>query len=406
MDYYFSCFMFFIIILTGIFIYFYCFCPREELEIGNLDESLSKENLKLFNKLELVNYPKNPTINKNQIFVNIASYRDPECPKTITNLIETAKFPKNLWIHVYEQNGINDKSVSDLPQNILDKSNVFVDTVSYEKAMGPNWARYLIQKKWKNEEYYLQIDSHTLFTENWDTELIEMLNKLPKLSVLTQYPPEYDLTTRQYNLKTLRSSLYVEGMRGKDHFTRIQSEYTTKLDDTTKPFKSEAWGACFSFSTSEILRDAPYDPYLPYLFFGEELDITLRLFTRGWKFWSPHKPLVYTSFKRDHRRTIWKDHEEIKRKQIELLSRLRLYYKFEFKDQIKQIVNKNLNIDKILIDIEKFGLGKVKSIEDYENFAGIDFKNRTVKGHNLTRILKIGRQKQLMLNNIKVWDYL
>ena len=393
----------FIIITIGILIYFYCFCSTI-LEIGDINESLKYKDL-FINKLDSVQYI-NPELAKDQIFVSIASYRDPECPKTVSNLINTAKFPKNLWIHIYEQNGIDDKSVSDLPQNLLGKSNVFVDTVSYEKAMGPNWARYLIQKKWKNEEYFLQIDSHTLFVKDWDIELIDMLNKLPKLSVLTQYPPEYNLKTREYNPNSLRTGLYVEGIREKDHFTRIQSEYNTELGEITKPFKSEAWGACFSFSTSEILRDAPYDPYLPYLFFGEELDITLRLFTRGWKFWSPRKALVYTSFKRDHRRTFWKDHDDLKRKQIELLSRLRLYYKFGFQDQIDQLNYKKLDILVILKDIEKFGMGSAKSISDYEDFAGIDFKNRTVKGHNRDRIISINRPKQLMLNNIKIWEYL
>jgi hypothetical protein len=259
---------------------------------------------------------KSDTIKSNQIFISIASYRDPECPKTVENIINNATHPQNLTICVYEQNGPDDISVSDLDKNTLSNSNIILETVSYEKAMGPNWARYLIQKKWDNQEYYLQIDSHTMFVKDWDTILIKMLTTLPELSVLTQYPPEYDIDKRTFNTKKLRSGLYVEGINPKDGFTRIQSEYYKGRRNKSTPFKSEAWGACFSFSKYHILMDAPYDPYLPYLFFGEELDITLRLFTRGWQFFSPHKNVVFTSFKRAHRNTFWGDHNPIKRKEM------------------------------------------------------------------------------------------
>jgi hypothetical protein len=394
----------FIITIIYIFIYIYCDLCSEKFVSLDIDSSY-KDYKDMFKKnLDSVEYSDN-NLKKNQIFVSIASYRDPEILRTVTNLINNSKYPKNIWIHIYEQNGTNDKSVSGLPQLLLDKSNVILETVPYENAMGPNWARYLIQKKWDNEEYYLQIDSHTMFDKNWDTRLIKMLKELPDLSVLTQYPPEYDLVTGKYDTKILRSGLYVEGIKVNDHFTRIQSEYHIGKPPN-KPFKSQAWGACFSFSKSNILRDAPYDPYLFYLFFGEELDITLRLYTRGWTFWSPNESIVFTCFKRDHRKTIWGDHDKEKRKNIELLARTRLYYKFGFNDQIKFILNKSFNksFKLILKDIEKFNLGTVRSLGDYEDFSGIDLKNRTVKGNNRKKIININRQKQLDLNNIKLWE--
>ena len=238
-------------------------------------------------------------------------------------------------------------------------------------------ARYKIQNKWDGEEYYLQIDSHTMFAKDWDSILIDMLSKLPELSVLTQYPPEYDLETSTFDTSKLRSGLYVEGISPKDNFTRIQSEYINGVH--TETIRSEAWGACFSFSKSAILRDAPYDPYLPYLFFGEELDITLRLFTRGWNSTVLINRLCLLHSKRSHRNTIWNDHDNNKRIQLELLARMRLYDKFGINKHEYPQLNKN---------ISKYKLGTLKTFKDYEDFAGIDFKNKTVKGHNKKRILE------------------
>jgi [Skp1-protein]-hydroxyproline N-acetylglucosaminyltransferase len=45
----------------------------------------------------------------------------------------------------------------------------------------------------------------------------------------------------------------------------------------------------------------PYDPFLPFLFFGEESSMTARLWTGGWDFYSPGINLVYHLWERTHR---------------------------------------------------------------------------------------------------------
>jgi hypothetical protein len=39
---------------------------------------------------------------------------------------------------------------------------------------------------------------------------------------------------------------------------------------------SPLWAAGFSFSDSSVLEDVPYDPLLPFLFFGEEISMAAR----------------------------------------------------------------------------------------------------------------------------------
>lgn len=40
--------------------------------------------------------------------------------------------------------------------------------------------------------------------------------------------------------------------------------------------RSPLWAAGFSFSSAEVLREVPYCPLLPHLFFGEELSMSAR----------------------------------------------------------------------------------------------------------------------------------
>jgi [Skp1-protein]-hydroxyproline N-acetylglucosaminyltransferase len=303
-----------------------------------------------------------------KIFVSIASYRDPELPKTVGDIISNAEHPELLRIVVYEQNGPDDPSIRD----IYLEEQVLVLYDHFSLAKGPNWARAKIQKEYCNEEYYLQIDSHMRCIKNWDTILKHMLELVPEPAVLTQYPPEYEIdqlycketsTSCSVMSKTIdgldpdkiRTGLYVQGFGPKDRFTRIQSDLFSghQKDRRNFPYTSRAWSACFSFSKGSIVKDAPYDPTFEHLFFGEELDITLKLYTRGYYFFSPHISVFYTYFKRNYRRTYWQDIPASDREPLELRSRIRLH---------KRIQENEIGLD---------AFGTIRSIKDYMKFAHI-----------------------------------
>lgn len=297
---------------------------------------------------------------KGKIFVSIASYRDNECPKTVKNLIETCSDPKLLNIVICQQNG-NEIDALELltPEQ---KNLVTIERLSHKDARGPCWARWRIQQYYTGEEYQLQIDSHSRFEKNWDKTLIKMLKLCDsEKPVLTQYPSGYNIETNEKE-KKLRGPLYIQKISEKDKFTRIQSNWWKKpVPD--KPFKSKAWAACFSFSKGQFINENPYDQFTPFLFFGEELDISVRAYTNGWGFYSPNKNVVYTCFSRKHRKTFW---ENPNQKETEKLSRKRVYERLGYIK--KENVSKNLHF------IFKYGihLGNKKTIKDYEQFIGMN----------------------------------
>ncbi len=52
-------------------------------------------------------------------------------------------------------------------------------------------ARYIGAKFYRGENYYLQIDSHSEFVENWDEKLIKMMKDAPaNKPVISTYPPD------------------------------------------------------------------------------------------------------------------------------------------------------------------------------------------------------------------------
>ena len=98
------------------------------------------------------------------IFISIASYQDPLLVSTIFSAYNNAQNKEKLIFSICDQ--------SDNPIKINDLA--FADQIRYEHvdpvfSKGPCWARHRAQSFFNNEDYFLQIDSHTQFLENWDS---------------------------------------------------------------------------------------------------------------------------------------------------------------------------------------------------------------------------------------------
>ena len=87
------------------------------------------------------------------------------------------------------------------------------------------------------------------------------------------------------------------------------------------------------------------------------MDIWARMFTRGWYTYSPTVPICFTSFDRDYRPTFWENPDQAGG---EFLSRLRLYYRFGYLNDIAP---------ELKIDLDYFSLGNKKTWTDFLNFC-------------------------------------
>jgi len=111
-----------------------------------------------------------------RIFVQIASYRDPQLIPTIKNMLENSKFPENLRLSIARQYHVDD-NFDDLSEFKTDERFKVID-IPYTESKGVCWARNLTQQQYDGEEYTLQIDSHMRFEKDWDEMLIGMIKQL------------------------------------------------------------------------------------------------------------------------------------------------------------------------------------------------------------------------------------
>ena len=330
-------------------------------KIKLIDTLDNNKIIKYFSDIPYNIYNKSMIKSNKKILVSIASYRDSQCSITLSDVISKAKYPENLVVIVCQQNDIDDSNCikEDFLQNT--KATIKQIIIPHTDARGPCWARFLIQQLWSGEEYYLQVDSHTKFVDEWDEKCIKCLKQCPKNGLkacLTNYVSTYNINTGEIEGNPLRGPMYIESVDQVDGFFRYNSKYEEK--QYSKPQKSKGWSGCFSFSSSQILIDAPYDPYTPFLFFGEETDIFARLYTRGWKMYVPHVPICFTVFDRSYRKTFWEHPDQA---EIVELSKIRLYLRFGL------INEENINLDIIKKDINKFNLGTKKSFDNFLNYC-------------------------------------
>ena len=84
----------------------------------------------------------NDYTSEDTIFVQIASYRDPELQWTLKDLFEKAKRPENIFVgicHQYDMKGDEDKHLFEIPFSHPEQ--LRIDNVDYRESQGCCWAR-------------------------------------------------------------------------------------------------------------------------------------------------------------------------------------------------------------------------------------------------------------------------
>ena len=309
-------------------------------------------------------------IKKDTIFVSIASYRDDVVLTTLKSMFENATNPKNIFSGICQQN----KPVEDVDSQLDNENNCNIRTIripNYE-AKGPTWARYLCSTLWNGEEYFMQIDSHTKFVKNWDTKCIKMIKDIiasgdSKKPIISHYPREiadHDI----YNEEVDKNQ--VPRMCKAFWNTREMLSFMgAEVNDTKgKAYMTPYIAGGMMFSHSDFLHEVPYDPNLPYLFVGEEILHSIRAYTNGWDIFTPTENIVFHEYTRASKPKIWTDNP--------------YYSDIPAFDKVKYYIGLDKNDDKltseIKINLDKYGIGKVRSLQDYYKYAGIDVVKKEV----------------------------
>lgn len=306
------------------------------------------------------------------IFVSIASYRDAACSQTIASLFKNADHPQRVWVGLCQQNdATHDQDCAEdvaVPEQW--RSHVRTIRVRHLDAQGPTWARYLCSTLLRNERFYLQVDSHSLFARGWDTALVRMIQQLKRAGVrkplLSHYPPDQSMYDADAARKRSSGGETVTAIcRSKvDEGTQLISfDGAGFVPASGMPRPSAFVAGGMLFGEARFVREVPYDPHLPYLFVGEEILHTVRLWTHGWDIFTPSENTVYHFYERAGTPKVWVDTPQFTTYSADAVQKVRKLLKFVDAQDVAPHLARNLS---------DFGLGTERSLEQYMQYSGID----------------------------------
>lgn len=306
---------------------------------------------------------------KNTIFVQIASYRDPQLLPTLRDCLDKATFPKNLRFGISWQHSSEDEW--DNVDEFKDDSRFRILDIDYKDSKGACWARNALQQEYKGEKYTLQLDSHHRFIKGWDVELIGMIEQLqekghPKpllTSYISSFDPDNDPAGRMMEPWWMTFDRFIP--EGAIFFLPATIPNWQTL---TEPIPARFYSAHFAFTLGQFCEEVQHDP--EYYFHGEEISIAVRAHTWGYDLFHPHKVVCWHEYTRKGRTKQWDDDPVWGDRNSECHRRNRILFGMDGNCPCS-------------IDFGKYGFGSVRTLQDYERYAGIKFNIRGIQQYTL-----------------------
>lgn len=240
------------------------------------------------------------------IYVAIASLDDDELVPTIRDLFAKAANPARVYVGLIVQSASARwyrevvKQLRQISPNIK-TSFTKVTSKNALDVLGVGRGRELSHSFYADEDYVLQVDSHSMFLQDWDDVLIGLLAMAKTASqnrrtILTAYAGNYFLD-KDGN----RTTEFPEGLNEHQEFyyplfKRYVSEAglptwdtvpLSRVSDITQPFiPSPKFNANFAFGDKEFAGNLGLDSEV--VFFEEELIQTVNLLGSGWSLAFPN----------------------------------------------------------------------------------------------------------------------
>ena len=305
-----------------------------------------------------------------KIFISIASYQDPLLKATVNSAFNNADKPENLVFGICDQ--------SNFPLDLEEfsfSSQIRFEHVDPKISEGPCWARKRVQQFFTNEDYYFQIDSHMQFEQGWDSYFKNYIEKIKNVGTAYHQKPIITCYPRAFEVIDAENEIFKLDSQEKRALTLVLKEdsifikrcFSNQIAGITENEISHGYliAAGCLFTTKEFVNEIPYDDKL--YFYGEELAILLRAFTRGFSVFHTANVPVYHLYHvvGDLKRKLHWDEDEERERKIKWIDREK-----ESIDRLVSIVDKSLR--------GTFGMGKKRTLDDFKYISGIDLENEKI----------------------------
>ncbi|KAF8289987.1 putative glycosyltransferase (GlcNAc) [Trypanosoma cruzi] len=434
------------------------------MELEDADDILQTKTVFSSKDLPAANIP----VDIATIFVSIAAFRDKECVTTLESLFTRAKNPRRVYLGISEERFEMDSSCIASPEvlknigvtrsrklhwkdvvpfaydptnkqkypkhtpvlhakrdedvitcllsegssdampgpgeSVLNGCQVLTRIGHPDDARGPTYGRYLTSLFYNNQDYYMVIDSHSRFVPEWDVKMIERARLMPTWGVMSYYPNGYTPEDPDAEINKTDVMAMCKGVILDNDIPKLGARW---IDVRDHPVLQGFVAAGYIFGDAQFVKDVPFDPYLPFLFDGEEILYTVRLWTSGWDSYCPATAFLFHNYMRTDAPRFWS---------VLTRDEVKVHREFERQTSIKRalyLMRRNvLNSTQPVVtedeahrlnpaigrEMEHFGLGMLRRISDYWRFVELsdefvkekDDENRWKGGEGLCEKATLG----------------
>jgi hypothetical protein len=288
--------------------------------------------------------------------VQISAYHDYELAETILDALKKSSKDNDINFGVHLCYYTDDIFIPSL-------SNVKYKTVQAPEGLGVGYGRYEANALYNGEDYYLQVDSHTRFVQNWDSLLIQVHSEYVAEGckpIITSYPSNYwyedhDGTISFDKPTPIQTIVFETKEPENDNSPFIKQK--ADVNELGNIFAKSVSGGSV-FSSGDLANVAPNKKMF---YWGEETLMAARFFTHGYDLMLPKEQTLFHLYfnpdkgNKNYRRHSWGDFTELSAKLTA-----------ESDNELKRIFD-----GKIIGDQE---LGSKRTLEEFEYYANVKFK--------------------------------
>jgi hypothetical protein len=280
------------------------------------------------------------------IFVSIASFRDAELTNTIYSLLSQAKDLSKIHVCVFSQDEDDKHPKLESLFDLFGVSDYTYKKINYKDSSGVGYARNYVQQFIKPEhDFFLQIDSHSRFIQDWDALLIEDYNRChdhwQDKIILSCYPMGFVYDKfGNFSVSDFVSPTAVKGVFWKDTVLKYNCRYTEYTGQDVGMLTGY-FCAGMVFGKTELFIDTPYDPKI--YFNGEEQTLSIRFYEKGVKIIAPPNNYLYHDYDGKKRKRQWDgDPDQHKELDISSAKRVEDFYECRIEDPLYSVESKDV----------------------------------------------------------------
>lgn len=244
----------------------------------------------------------------------------------------------------------------------------------------------------------MQVDSHVRFVANWDEDIIDQWTSTGnEMAVISTYLSDIVNSIDEVTHKSLREARSImcraeyEWKKDSREHIRFTVQPTNKPQIQTSPMLHPFWAAGFSFARGHFVVQVPYDQYLPMVFQGEEISMTVRGFTHGYDFYAPSRNVAYHMYSNKVGRSNQGGGKIFTENSVMFPgAKEEAYHRL---NGIIGVGNHAVNFNRVEQDM--YGLGNVRKLQQFYHTFGIDVKGSEMERGLCDFVQGIGIHKSM-----------